>query len=513
MKKISALVLFIAVSTTAVFAQTPDWSTSVASIIYNNCSTCHHEGAIAPFSLMSYADAVDNGTLIQADVVAKKMPPWPADPTYNHLRNERVLSDNEISTINDWVNGGMPEGDESLAPPAPVFLAGTEMPVIDDTINIGTYMLLGDTDNYRAYVIHSDYSEPKFINQFELIAGAPQVVHHVFFLHDSTDKSWIKDSNTPEDGYWGSQMSFGPASVVWGGWVPGGGVTVLPPNMGFRIPDTADYCVAIHYGPGGNGLTDSSKLHVKFCDTPNPRQVYNERWLWWYDSSLINPPFKILANEYKTFYEQSPIFTKDMSLISVQPHMHLIGQSFKVFMVSESGDTTNLVYVDRWDFDWQINYFLTKIIKIPMTSRIYGTGVYDNTSNNPNNPSNPPKNVVAGQGTEDEMMSCRFAYTNYQSGDEDIILDSAFYLNANNIIDFTLMPVQVYPNPANQMFAFVTELTEHNVSWTLTDYLGRVVKSKEEKNIPNGIYYQKVDITNFPSGTYLLNIYSGNQKT
>ena len=30
------------------------WTTDIATIIYNNCASCHHDGGIAPFSLMSF---------------------------------------------------------------------------------------------------------------------------------------------------------------------------------------------------------------------------------------------------------------------------------------------------------------------------------------------------------------------------------------------------------------------------------------------------------------------------
>jgi len=39
------------------FAQIPTWSEHIALILYANCTKCHHEGGIAPFSLLTYADA------------------------------------------------------------------------------------------------------------------------------------------------------------------------------------------------------------------------------------------------------------------------------------------------------------------------------------------------------------------------------------------------------------------------------------------------------------------------
>src|SRR5690349_18245391 len=117
-------------------AQTPEWSTSVASILYTHCAGCHHEGGIAPFALMSYDDAVSNAFNIQADVNAGKMPPWPPDPGYSHFRDEKILSDDDKAAINNWVNGGLPSGDLSFAPPPPVFDGAAFMQQVDDTIEL-----------------------------------------------------------------------------------------------------------------------------------------------------------------------------------------------------------------------------------------------------------------------------------------------------------------------------------------------------------------------------------------
>jgi predicted CxxxxCH...CXXCH cytochrome family protein len=62
-------------------AQTPDWSTSIAAIIYNNCASCHHAG-IAPFELMNYQDAVINAADIE-DVV-------PLSIAFNKISNKSL---------------------------------------------------------------------------------------------------------------------------------------------------------------------------------------------------------------------------------------------------------------------------------------------------------------------------------------------------------------------------------------------------------------------------------------
>src|SRR5258706_11960510 len=103
MKKIYLVLILSSLTGIRMLAQIPDWSTSIATILYSNCTVCHHEGGIAPFSLITYDDAINNAFQMQSDVNAKVMPPWPADPDFSHFKDERVLSDYDISQINDWV--------------------------------------------------------------------------------------------------------------------------------------------------------------------------------------------------------------------------------------------------------------------------------------------------------------------------------------------------------------------------------------------------------------------------
>src|SRR4030095_13761333 len=168
MKKVFPAILSLLFSS-SLFAQTPDWSTSVASIIYGNCSVCHHTGSIAPFPLMSYDDAALYAFSIQTYVNAKKMPPWPPDPNYSHFADEKVLTDDEIATINDWVNGNMPSGDLAQAPPPPVFNGYSVMESPDDTIVLPPFQLTSNSDIYRSFVVHSNYTETKYVNQIEFI--------------------------------------------------------------------------------------------------------------------------------------------------------------------------------------------------------------------------------------------------------------------------------------------------------------------------------------------------------
>ncbi len=495
-------------------AQTPDWSTSIASILYNNCTQCHHEGAIAPFSLMTYADAVDNGFNMQSAINAKKMPPWPADPNYNHFWDEKVLTDEEITAINDWVNVGMPSGDLSLAPAAPVYNGASVMVNPDDTIQLPAYTITTDIDDYRTFVIHTDYTETKYVNEIEFVPGDPSVVHHVIYNFDTSDYSYNLDLADTLPGFeTGGFGEVSPNAITFGGWNPGRDILKWLPNMAIVIPPGADIVVNIHYAPNSNGKTDASKVLFKFCTVPDStiRSVFQQRWLFYQPPVLVDGPLTIPANEVKTFHEVS-FPTSHKSLLGVSPHSHLVCKSWQVRMVNTSGDTTNLLYIPNWDFNWQYSYMLTKVMEVPLNAVMLGEAVFDNTSNNPNNPNNPPKLVHAGEHTDNEMMNCRFWVMDYKQGDEDIILDSAFYgLPTNASLNGDQLQLEIFPNPASNNFHFISQLNTHDVNWMLTNSFGIVVRKETKNTVASGVYVQDVNVSNLPAGMYQLSFQSGGE--
>jgi hypothetical protein len=56
---------------------------------------------------------------MQEEVLRRRMPPWNAVKGFGDFRHDRGLSEEEIHTLADWVEGGAPEGDPNLLPPLP----------------------------------------------------------------------------------------------------------------------------------------------------------------------------------------------------------------------------------------------------------------------------------------------------------------------------------------------------------------------------------------------------------
>lgn len=459
MKFFSLSFLMLCLCTTT-RAQTPTWSSDIASIIYNNCSSCHRSGGIGPFPLMSYQDAVNHAMAISAAVTSKNMPPWKPDPGYRHLKDERYLKDAEILKIQQWVAASTPSGNLANAPQPPTFPSGSQMQNIDRTVSTLKYTVPVNTDVYRTYVIHSNYTTDKYLNEIEFVPGNNAVVHHIILYQDPTTFSDSVDKADPAPGFASNGTEQPSPSVKYiCVWAPGAGTYKLPDNMGMRIPAGADYLIEVHYAPGSSGQSDSTLINLKYATGPNVRPVFVDAVMDWAPGSRINPILFLPANQVTTRKQRFINDVTDYSVISVFPHMHKIGQSYKIFTTNSSGvDTTPYVYIPDWDFHWQGFYTFQKIQKLALNEQLWGVVVYNNTSSNPDNPNTPPKNVFWGEKTTDEMMVTFLAYTFYQAGDENIVLDSAGIKADVPKIKQVNPMAAIYPNPV------ADELT---ISWRL----------------------------------------------
>ena len=86
-----------------------------------NCTKCHRPGQVAPFSLLTYDDVRAHARTITTVTQSRYMPPWKPEPGWSAYRDERHLTPEQISLIQQWVDGGMPLGDASKAPQSPQY--------------------------------------------------------------------------------------------------------------------------------------------------------------------------------------------------------------------------------------------------------------------------------------------------------------------------------------------------------------------------------------------------------
>ncbi|OWY21686.1 hypothetical protein C7N43_09020 [Sphingobacteriales bacterium UPWRP_1] len=114
------------------------------------------------------------------------MPPWPPDNQYVHFTDERVLCDDEIALIQQWLDGGAPEGNPALAPIPPVYNNQSVLGTPDLAVTIPTYTVQQTTDEYRCFDIPSNLLQNCYITAIEVLPGNPEIVHQVLVFYDTS---------------------------------------------------------------------------------------------------------------------------------------------------------------------------------------------------------------------------------------------------------------------------------------------------------------------------------------
>ncbi len=510
MKSTFTLLLLCFVFTSAV-AQNPIFSEDIANIIYNNCTSCHRSGGIAPFPLESYSDVVLQSSIIPFYIQSGIMPPWPPDTSYQHYAGERLLSQQEIDDIVDWIGNGTPEGDPLLAPDPPVFVDGSEIGTPDLKLQIPVYTskALG-FDEYVCFSIPINISETKFIKAIEVIPGNRSIVHHALAYLDETGTTQTDTSGC---------LGINDASLMTG-FTPGAGPTVFPSmgsmNMGMTVSPGSNLVLQLHYPNGSAGLKDSTYVNFFFY----PDSITNVREVS-AGAILSNWALVIPADTITTFDAQYPTgagtLPGSFSVLTVFPHMHLLGKSIEAYAVSATNDTMPLARINNWDFEWQGFYNFKKVMVLNAGTKLYGQATYDNTSANPNNPNNPPQLVVAGGSTTDEMFLVYFHYLLYQAGDELLNLDSLLSvpLDIKNpkVSENNSVNLRAYPNPFDNNTTLEYYTSERSeVSLSIIDMLGRTIKEisfgltnglqtytwkgddRNGRQVMNGVYYFLLEV-------------------
>jgi hypothetical protein len=97
-------------------------------------------------------------------------------------------------------------------------------------------------------------------------------------------------------------------------------------------------------------------------------------------------------------------FTQDVTLNTMQPHMHLRGKDMTYIAKYPDGREEILLSVPKYDFNWQNTYIPTRPIKLPAGTVLETVGHYDNSVRNKVNPT-PNRPALWSEQTWDEMYN------------------------------------------------------------------------------------------------------------
>ncbi|MEN9743552.1 MAG: hypothetical protein RLZZ65_1357 [Bacteroidota bacterium] len=452
-------------------SQAQTWSGEVAQIFYNKCTACHHPGGAAPTSFITHAEVSPLAAAIYQCVNTGEMPPWPPDNNYQQYQHNRALSSAEKTTVLSWLNNGAPEGNANQTPPPPVYSSTTFLGNGDLQVQIPTYMSKATThDDYVCFSIPTNLTQNRVIKAVEVVPGNREIVHHCLIYLDP-------NSAEATDTIGGNCASpnNGTTKLVMG-YTPGATPMILPSQdplkLGIDIGPGSSIYFAMHYPMGSFGQFDSTKviLHFYPVGTTNVRQISAAPLLADYNFSL--PANQV--TQLNAFFPGAGGATlpSAYSVLSVFPHMHLLGTNIKAYAYKAGQDTVKFVNVPKWNFMWQDFYFFKHLQKVPAGYKLKSEGTYDNTVNNPNNPNNPPQTVYSGFNTTDEMFLTYFHYLPYLPGDETYDLEVLSSASVQELLAPDQSTILAYPNPFSDQITleFPASLSNHDLIYLYDAY-------------------------------------------
>lgn len=415
------------------------FSKDVAPIFFKDCASCHRPNDIAPMSLLTFKEARPWARSIKEKVVTREMPPWSPDPKIGEFSNDHRLSQKDIDTIVAWVDQGAKEGNPKDLPKVPEMLnGGWEIGKPDAVLTMAEEYTVevNAPDNYINFFIPTNFKEDKWIQAAEVHPGNKRVVHHVIafiqtpemiarmkaaggrrrgadrapgiFYKDGTLSRVKMDAPVVDDGCsapkgagggGGGEGEGGGGGTLLAGFAPGMGPSVWAPGTAKKVPAGSVLMFQMHYSSFRGQLTEAQKdrtsIGLVFAKEPPAKAIHT--------MGIMNAMFKIPAGAENHEVTACQTVQTDIQLVSYMPHMHLRGKDMKYEVVYPDGKRETLLWVPKFNFNWQTQYYLKKPVMIPKGSKLIITAHFDNSKKNKYNPS-PEKDVRWGDPTYDEMM-------------------------------------------------------------------------------------------------------------
>jgi hypothetical protein len=409
----------------------------VEPILQRSCQSCHVSGGIAPFPLMTFADAVPVAADMATQTAAKVMPPWHAQNTDECTvplgwKNDVRLSDAQIATLQAWVDAGKPEGDPADAPPPREIVTG--LPGVQQELKPDApFSVAPGADEFHCFVLDPKLTKDSYLNGMFVIPGNSSVVHHVLVFSDPTGASLAKaDANK-------SYSCFGGVGVadaeLLEAWTPGGVPLEYPANIATPVAKGALLVMQVHYHPHSatDTASDQTRVQLRFVDTApewdavtklignfSSQGPLGDGLLPGPDDPASGPKFIIPANA-KAHTETMQYTYRGLKAGGVAPrlygvggHMHYVGVDEKITVQHADKTEACLMQIPHWDFDWQRRYdYDAPIENLPVLAtgdKLNIRCTYNNTMDNlavaaslNQQGLTAPHDVVLGETTLDEM--------------------------------------------------------------------------------------------------------------
>jgi hypothetical protein len=413
----SWLLLLPAMSLTA--AEPVTFHKHVTPILQKHCQGCHRPGEAAPFSLLTYKDARPWAKSIRTATLSRRMPPWFADPAHGTFLNDARLSAAEIETLKAWVDQGALEGKTADAPKPLEFSESWKIGKPDLIVELPMDYPIpaSGTIDYTWFAVDMGLKEDRWVEKIEVRPGSRAVVHHALVFAREPGSKYRADlqpggvqsrperrgdKRPPQSDVGGFAMGgvFGTTELV-GDYVPNGDPFVAGPGRARLFKAGSHMLFQMHYTANGKPTTDRTRVGIVFAKNPPAERIVN--------NAVVNGTLRIPPGAPNHQVTAVVTIHHDTKIGAFGPHMHVRGKAMKFELLRPGADPEVLLNVPAYDFNWQLKYMPTDLVKVRKGDQIRITAWYDNSPNNKYNP-DPAQEVFWGDQSWAEMLFAFFDY-------------------------------------------------------------------------------------------------------
>jgi hypothetical protein len=371
------------------------WYEDVQPLAAEHCARCHDDDT-GPFSMERWTpELAARAPLMAALTASGAMPPWMPSPDCNSYEDERILPDGAAAVFAAWAAGGAIEGDPAGAVPVDETAA---LPWVDRTLEpAGTFTpspANGEVDLHRCFGLDLDLGGPEVLVGYQVHPGDARVVHHVLLYLVEAGAAGALENEDGEPGYACKGGVGVPTSGPIAGWAPGAGAAAFPEGTGVPLPADAGLVMQVHYNTAAAGpQPDRTTVELQLAREPVDRlaQIL----------SLADHEFSVPPGAHDHHAGNTIEAPASGRIWAVAPHMHGFGREIRV-AIDHGAESSCLVDVPAWDFNWQQFYFLRDPIAVTQGDAVTLTCVFDNESSEP---------LTWGEKTGDEMCLAYFYAT------------------------------------------------------------------------------------------------------
>jgi hypothetical protein len=259
---------------------------------------------------------------------------------------------------------------------------------------------------YQYFVVDPGWSEERWIASAQVVPGNAAIVHHAIVFVRPPDGSDFR-------------------GVGWlAAYVPGQRTVRLPAGRARKVPAGSRLVFQMHYTPNGKVQQDLTRIGIQFADRQEvTHEVFTVMGI---DQDFEIPPHAenhLVAGEVRSFPRQG-------ELLSVSPHMHLRGKSFRL-SAERAGANEVLLDVPRYDFNWQHEYTFAEPMALASIDHLRFQVAFDNSPQNPVNP-DPSQHVTWGDQTWEEMAVAFFNVSEPLQSDTPSVVEAPSSTSASD---------------------------------------------------------------------------------